>query len=265
MQSIFRIFQGTGNFTQKHFCHKFGLKYIILFLRVQIIRSPTITAMNWAFSIQQKLKAAALLGIVCAIVLLTNLMGRQHIDELGSSFSSVYKDRLVVEGYIYELSSHLYQKKLLLDNPGDLTASQLGLNFYTHNAAISRLLTDYEKTRLTKEESACLQSFKADVVALQELERNYLGVLKEQPEEKVTHAQIDKRFAIASENLEHLSHIQLSEGKLLNDHSQRIVYGSTLLTSFEMVVLIAIGVLLQALVMAGKPMVSRIKQQGHLN
>jgi hypothetical protein len=232
---------------------------------MKIIRSPTKTAMNWAFSIQQKLKAAALLGIVCILVLLTNLMGRQHIDELGSSFSSVYKDRLVVEGYIYELSGHLYQKKLLLDNHTGLSTSQLGLNFYSHNNAISALLTDYEKTRLTKEESVCLRNFKSDVAALQELEYKYLKVLQEQSAECITHAQIDERFAAASKNLEHLSHIQLSEGKLLNDHSQRIVYGSTLLTSFEMVVLIAIGVLLQALVMAGKPVVSRIKQQGNLN
>lgn len=224
-----------------------------------------ITVMNWAFSIQQKLKAAALLGLVCALVLLTNLMGRQHIDELGSSFTSVYKDRLVVEGYIYELSGHLYQKKLLLDNHKGFTAAQLGLNFYSHNTAISRLLADYEKTRLTKEETVCLRNFKTDVAALQELERNYLRVIDEQHAESVTHAQIDERFAAASENLEHLSRIQLSEGKLLNDQSQRIVYGSTLLTTFEMVVLIAIGVLLQALVMAGKPVVSGVKQQGHLN
>lgn len=67
--------------------------------------------MKWAYSIQQKLKAALLLAVVCAVVLITNLLGRYHMGELGDSFSSVIKDRLVVESYIYMISDHLHQKK----------------------------------------------------------------------------------------------------------------------------------------------------------
>ena len=57
--------------------------------------------MKWAYSIQQKFKAAALLAIVFVLVLISNLSGRYQMHKLSDSFSSVYEDRLVVESYIY--------------------------------------------------------------------------------------------------------------------------------------------------------------------
>ncbi|MBK8968902.1 MAG: MCP four helix bundle domain-containing protein [Saprospiraceae bacterium] len=221
--------------------------------------------MKWAFSIEQKFKAAALLAAVCVVILITNLLGRQHVDQLGSSFSSVYEDRLVVESYIYELSDHLYRKKLLLDNCAGQPAAQVGTRFGTHNAAIDRLLVDYAKTRLTEEESVCFRDFKANVVALQDLERQYLRAATDEPQLVTTRSQIDAQFATASANLHRLSLIQLKEGKLLNDQSQRIVAGSSLLTSFEMAVLIGIAIILQILVLASRPVISKVTQRSSLN
>lgn len=221
--------------------------------------------MKWAFSIQQKFKAAALLAIVCVTILITNLLGRQHIDKLGSSFSSVYEDRLVVESYIYKLSNHLYQKKLLLDNCAGQPDTQVSTHFGIHNTAISDLLVDYEKTRLTDEEEVCFRKFKANVAALQHLERQYFRNASGNPQRSDTRSQIEEQFATASSNLHQLSLIQLKEGKLLADQSQRIVAGSSLLTSFEMAVLIAIAIILQVLVLASKPVISRITQRSSLN
>ncbi|MCB0534487.1 MAG: MCP four helix bundle domain-containing protein [Lewinellaceae bacterium] len=221
--------------------------------------------MKWAFSIQQKFKAAALLAIVCVIILITNLLGRQHIDTLGSAFSSVYEDRLVVESYIYKLSNHLYQKKLMLDNCAGQSDAQRSTHFGTHDTAISDLLVDYEKTRLTEEEVVCFRDFKANVAALQNLEHQYFRNAADGPQRAETRSQIEAQFATASSNLHQLSLIQLKEGKQLTDQSQRIVAGSSLLTSFEMAVLIAIAIILQVLVLASKPVVSRITQRSSLN
>ena len=219
--------------------------------------------MKWAFSIEQKFKAAVLLAATCVVVLITNLLGRQHIDQLGDSFSSVYADRLVVESYIYELSDHLYRKKLLLDNCAGQSDSQISARVDAHNDAIGRLLANYEKTRLTEEESACFRDFKGNVLALRKLETQYLDA--DQVGRAETRSRIDARFAAAAARLHRLSQIQIQEGKSLNDQSQRIVQGSSLLTSFEMVVLIGIAIMLQMLVLAGRPVISRIQQQGGLN
>jgi hypothetical protein len=221
--------------------------------------------MKWAYSIQQKFKAAALLGLICAVIIVTNLLGRHNIDELGTSFSSVYEDRLLVESYIYELADHLYRKKLMLDNCAGLDAPNLRSEISNHNAAIATLLSDYEKTRLTEQESACFIDFKNNVAALQYLELQYLRNAGDDIQLAETRSRIDDRFALASKNLHQLSGIQISEGKLLNDQSKKIVAGSSLITNLEMVILICIAILLQVLVIASRPVIPRIRQEGSLN
>lgn len=206
-----------------------------------------------------------LLGVVCILVLITNFLGRQDMDHLGNSFSSVYKDRLMVEGYIYELSGHLYQKKILVDHYTEQSSAQVEASFHSHNDAINRLLSDYAQTQLTKEEAECFGQFSTEVATLQTLEQNYLQIPRGYPEQVAVYAEMNTRFAAASEQLQRLSKIQMTEGKMLSDQSKRIIDLSTLFRSVEMVALIGIAVLLQVLVLAGKPLISRIKQQGQWN
>lgn len=221
--------------------------------------------MKWAYSIQQKFKAAILLAIVCAIILITNLMGRHHMDKLSHSFSSVYEDRLVVESYIYMISEHLYQKKLAIDNCTELSELDFQRKIGSHNAAITRLLAFYEKTFLTEEEAICLQDFKANIAALQNLEYRHLQSSADEVQYATTRSLFNEQFVLASANLRQLSNIQIEEGKALNDQSQRIVHGSSLLTNFEMAILLCIAIILQIIVIASRPVVSRKWQQSNLN
>lgn len=221
--------------------------------------------MKWAYSIQQKFKAALLLAIVCAVILITNLLGRHHMDKLNNSFSSVYEDRLVAASYIYMISDHLYQKKLTLDHRSKLTNFDLRSKIDSHNDSISELLLFYEKTFLTEEEAACLKEFKTNVAALQSLEWQYFSPSVHEVPQTNTHNLFNEYFALAVTNLHQLSHIQIKEGKALKDQSQRIFYGSYLLTNFEMVILLCIAVILQIIVIASRPIVSRKWQQGNLN
>jgi len=221
--------------------------------------------MKWAYSIQQKFKAAALLALVCVIVLITNLLGSHHMDELSDSFSSVFKDRLVVESYIYQISDHLYQKKLILEQCSEPSSLDYHAKIGSHNKVISKLLFFYEKTLLTEEEAACLLDFKANVNALKDLELQYLQASSDEAQLAETRGMLNERFALASANLRRLSHIQIKEGKALNDQSQRIVQGSSIITRFEMVILICIAIILQIIVIASRPVISRTWQQGSLN
>ncbi|WP_020536789.1 MCP four helix bundle domain-containing protein [Lewinella cohaerens] len=221
--------------------------------------------MKWAYSIQQKIKAAVLLAIVCVIVLVTSLLGKWQMNKLSDSFSSVYKDRLVVESYIYLIADHLYQKKLTIDHCSGFVDADLRTEVGAHNTAISQLLLSYEETLLTEEEEACLQGFKANVAALEGLEVQYLQLSPEGPEYTAVLNLINEHFDLASANLRQLSLIQIKEGKMLNDQSQRIVKGSSIITSFEMVVLICIAIILQILVLASRPVISQKWQKGSLN
>jgi hypothetical protein len=221
--------------------------------------------MKWAYSIQQKIKAAALLAIICVIVLLTNFLGRQHMDKLSLSFSSVYEDRLVVESYIYKISEHLYQKKLILDHCAEPASPDFQSEIGSHNDAIKNLLLFYDKTLLTEEEAVCLEDFKENIAILRNLELQYMKLPIDDAPNSTTRALLDERFKLASANLHELSNIQLKEGKVLNDQSQRIVQGSSLITRFEMAILICIAIVLQVIVLASRPVISKTLQHNNLN
>ena len=220
--------------------------------------------MKWAFTIRQKSKAAIILGVVFLLILGKNWYDERKVAELGNSFSSVYEDRLVVEAYIYQLSDHIYQKKIMLDNCSNQeNMPHLQNKLDQHNTAISSLIQDYEKTKLTTIETDCFAAFKANVAAIELLENKYLSSAN-QPSQ-ITKSGLDKRYEIAVKNLHQLSGIQVAEGKLLNDQSKKIIAGSSLLTQFELAVLIGIGLIIQGLIFAAKSAVPKKSQAFSLN
>ncbi|KAA9346012.1 MCP four helix bundle domain-containing protein [Adhaeribacter soli] len=216
--------------------------------------------MKWAFTIRQKMKAAFMLGTVFLLVFAKNWLDERNVSELGSSFSSVYEDRLLAESYIYRLSDHLYQKKIMLDNCNSQeNIGNLQAKIGQHNAAINAIIRDYEKTKLTESESTYFSDFKKNVAAIEALEVSYLHAPGAGPSE--TKTRMDKRYEVATSNLHQLSGIQLAEGKLLNEKSKKIIAGSSILTQFELVVLIGIGLLIQALIFAARSAVPKKPQQ----
>ncbi len=62
--------------------------------------------MKWIYHIKQKMQVAFLLGIIIFVVFGNHVMESRNVTELSGSFSSVYEDRLLVESYIYNLTSH---------------------------------------------------------------------------------------------------------------------------------------------------------------
>lgn len=221
--------------------------------------------MKWAYSIQQKFKAALLLAVVCALVLITNLVNRYHIGELDNSFSSVIEDRLIVESYIYLISDHLYQKRLALERASEFINMDVQSEIIFHNDTIRELLSLYDETLLTEEEAIYLKDFKTNNATLQNLERQYLKPSADDTQQIKTRASLDKHFGLAAANLLQLSQIQIKEGRALHDESKSIVNGSSLLTSFEMVMLVCIAIILQVIVLASRPAISGTWQEGNLN
>ncbi len=220
--------------------------------------------MKWAFTIQQKSKAALILGLVFLLILAKNWYDERNVATLGQSFASVYEDRLVVESYIYQLSDHLYQKKSLLDNcTGQEHNPQLQVALNRHNSAINALLQDYEKTKLTASETACFLAFKQNVSAIERLENNFLAA--GDPSVRQAKTSLDKRYGFAVKNLHELSGIQVAEGKMLNDQSKKIIAGSSILTQFELAVLIGIGLVIQGLIFAARSAVPKKTQTFSLN
>lgn len=216
--------------------------------------------MRWAFGIRRKISAALLLATIFVLVFVKSLLDRQHVSDLGSSFSSVYEDRLMVESYIYRFSDHLFRKKIMIDSADSrATVENIRPLFRKRDSDIRAIIAAYEETKLTVEERRFFDAFKANVSGLMMLEEAFFAKMAADgaPADR---AAIDAEFNQASANLDQLSHIQLTEGKILNDQSKKIVAGSSLLTQFEMGILIAIGLLILVLVFESTSMFTRGNQ-----
>ena len=221
--------------------------------------------MKWAFGIRRKISAALLLAAIFVLLFVKNMVESNHVTQLGHSFSSVYEDRLMVESYIYKLSEHLFRKKIMVDTSASpMTAGIIKPLIEGHNRAIKMIIADYEKTKLTEAETKYFSLFKENVEKIELLEKSFLE--SAEPERMSSaKASIDEEFNNASGNLGRLSAIQVSEGKILNDHSKKIVAGSSLLTQFEMGILIAIGLMILVLVFESSAVFSKSAQKQSLN
>lgn len=223
--------------------------------------------MKWAFSIRRKISAALLLAAIFVLLFVKNMLDSKNVSQLGNSFSSVYEDRLLVESYIYKMSDHLFRKKIMIDTAeGTSAALQVQARIDVYNKNIREIIDAYDATKLTEAESVYFAEFKKNVSRLMELEDQYFKSIANDQLDPHFRQLITTQFNQASANLDLLSGIQISEGKMLNDHTQKIVAGSSLLTQFETGILIAIGLMVLALVFESSRVFNRTgTQQQSLN
>jgi hypothetical protein len=224
--------------------------------------------MKWTFSVGQKMKAAFVMTVAVVLIFAKSVADENNVSELGSSFTSVYTDRLLVESYIYKFSDHLYQKKILLDDcNAQGHAARFKDKIAAHNAAILEVISAYEKTKLTEAERVYFNDFKNRMQAIMKLEREYWNPAGQTDALawETRRSEIDSRVDLALNDLNQLSGIQISEGKSMHEHSQKIVAGSVMLTQFELVLLICLGLVILALLFATRPPVPRFPQQSSLN
>lgn len=222
--------------------------------------------MKWIYAVGQKSKAALILSLVFVFIIAKNWLDKKNVLELGSSFSSVYEDRLLAESYIYKISDHLYQKKIMLDNcTFPENNRQLQTRLHQYNASINQLILNYENTHLTPTELTFFKKLKHTIFKIRTLEANYFQAKKQGLQTDNIHLHMDQEYTRAAGNLHQLSGIQVAEGKLLNDKSKRIIAGSNLLTQFELALLIGIGIVIQVLIFATKSVLPRFPQNPGLN
>lgn len=224
--------------------------------------------MKWAYSLRNKSKIALCAAVILILIFAKNWIDKKNVNTLNSSFTSVFDDRLVVESYIFQLSDHLYQKKIIIgDSENAEQALAIQDEVSTHNSIIDQILLDYEKTKLTTAESMYFGNFKERLMRLRTMEEKYLSALTTQNSTPSTDiaAQMQKTFDTAMLDLNQLSKIQISEGRLLRDQSKQIAAGSTMLSQFELVVIVGIGILIQILIFASRSSLPRSPQRAGLN
>lgn len=194
----------------------------------------------WAFTIKNKLTAAALLFTVICLVMLTNLQEQRLVSRINKAVTSIYEDRVVVGNYILNLSNHIEDILALLNT--NLTASSLqSIEIQLNN--IDKINNLYDQTILTEIEKRNFNEFKTLC--------NQIKLYNSSHE-------IDKALLAArkADNiLEILSSIQVEEGKSKLDEILKMTNTSNLLSYIEIVILIIIAVLIQILVLSSKTLI----------
>lgn len=220
--------------------------------------------MKWAYNIRRKISAALLLAAIFILLFVKNLVDSNNVTQLGKSFSSVYEDRLVVESYIYRMSEHLFRKKFLLDTcSSTASAARIKPVVEDYQTRIAALIADYEETKLTDAETTYFEKLKENINKLETYEDAFF-VQGENNTDSVR-AMMNVQFNQAATNLDHLSAIQISEGRILKERSQEIVAGSSILTHLEIGILIAIGLMVLVLVFESTPRFFPRNQKQSLN
>jgi hypothetical protein len=233
--------------------------------------SPTTNKTNimirWTSIILQKTRAAALLGVVLLLVLCNNLYQSRQFEKLSRSFSSLYKDRLLAESYIYRISELLHSKTEIMDREQyeGYTAGDYSQVIVDSGPLISSLMELYRHTKFTAPESERFGKFQQTMERLRQQEIRYMSLIQQGKEASGLKASIQ---TLVNDNLRHLaalSEIQVKEGKTMAIESRSLLDFNDLSSQLEVIVLIIIAILIQILVFASRSARSLIQQHPSLN
>ncbi len=225
--------------------------------------------MDWVFSIRPKIKAAFLLALICVAVLLQIAWERYHMANINESFSSIYEDRLLPASYVFHLTDHLYRKRLILEKyfigVSSVQPAEDMRRLTAHNAAMEKLLCDFDATYLIEIEGKVLHDFKQKLQAYNTMEMHLLQNSAEGLLPDANEAAFLKLFAVTIDELTQLSQIQTDVGKKMKEDTQGLTASTSLLANMEAALVIVIGLVIQALVFASKTVAPKVPRRHELN
>lgn len=179
-------------------------------------------------SISQRIPIGLALIAAFALVLGSNRMDTRHYNEIHTRVNSLYQDRVVVQGYIHQLSNIFHEKELNIIRGKELT------NESSVNEEVNAILNDFSQTELTREEAKRLNE-------LEGLFEEYKTIEAGLTDGNNQAAAINTLHKIGAQ-LDNLVAIQLDEsGKqtILSNDSLRM---TNLLSKIEIAFLVVLGI-----------------------
>lgn len=220
--------------------------------------------MKWVYAIQQKMTAALVLGAVFLLLIFSNFMQNRDFQQLDRNFAAIYEDRLLAEGYLFRLSTRMHRENNLLKEavlPGKAPLATES-SITSLDEEIFSLLSDYEKTRLTKAEETLFLQLRQKMNDLQSGKQQFYASAGTGLHTGLAAAmQRDMQHALSI--LSDLSEIQIAEGKKLKENTNVVFLGNKASMQLETVVLILLGLLIQAIIFASKTVKMSKKTAGY--
>lgn len=188
-------------------------------------------------SVTQKIIWTLGLISVFLLILITGRSNIRNFEQIQASIEEIYKDRLVVKGLIFDLSSLVHRKEI-----ANLTDDK---NFYdleneTVNTEIENHVAAFRDTKLTPYEELTLNHFSKIIGKLKENEKKFAP----SSQNKLLKAQIKT----LKEDLITLANIQLLEGKKKLHSSDGAVESMNTFAIFENYILVIFGILMLVII-----------------
>lgn len=184
---------------------------------------------NQAFDFKPKVQAAFLLFLVLVVALANNLQERNFDRQINKAITTIYKDRLVVEGYIFQYAHHLRTIDALADT----------------RAEADRYMP------VIQDMTALHDLYRATVLTESEKEQHGLLVgLVDQISQSAPGADKEAMWLLtqqANHVLNNLSAIQLEEAGLQMDNVQRLYSASNINDWLEISMLVVLTLLILSL------------------
>ena len=188
---------------------------------------------------KRRLTAIVTISILLLLIYGKNLTERQAFKSISKTFTEVYNDRLVVEGYIFQISDRLFSIQKLIDHCNlDYDYSRVINEIQGHENGIMELIIDFENTNLTAEESSYLSDFKK-IIQNDLTIKSYDLLYSDSSGVNSNQVKLyDQKIALAKSDLDNLSKIQLDEGQKLISKAKVQINRSQIWAQFEVALLI---------------------------
>ena len=186
-------------------------------------------------------KIRGILGVllIFGLILGTNLIDQNNFEKIQDSIESIYEDRLVVKGLIYDLYKDIHEKEIAV-------ITQDSLYFKSEVVAVNKRIDDellaYDQTRLTHDESVELQKLKDNIEVLKSLENKLMNEGWQESEVVI------KQINLIDRNLDILADIQIEEGRREMGTGKQIVSAVNLFTHMEVIGLIILALIFQIMI-----------------
>lgn len=225
--------------------------------------------MRWSFIIQQKFKAALLLGSVMLMIILGTMILNHNIRGIDQSISSIYSDRLIPATTIIYLSENLYGKRLEIEKflffENTKTVDDVSKTLRNYEQSTDSLLTAFSKTVLTNEEVKSLLKLKNGYKASLDLQTEILAFHGDgnlTMARKLFEGEGLRIFQNNVLSLNNLAGIQSEVGEELMKESKRGMANMILISSLQIALIVVIGILILVLIKTSR-IINRPKVTAH--
>lgn len=191
-------------------------------------------------NILNKIKWVVGLSLVFILILSTNLIDKRNFKKIRTSITSIYEDRLLAKGIIYEFADMIHQKEkaVLLQDSMFFTKKNNLIN-----SNLKELLESFSETRLTPNEQTVFDKLSMDFNALLSAEKQLIKGGFDNSEtffEKVN--KVDERLIS-------LSKIQIKEGEKIFSKSEDTFDSIDLYTQVETYFLLFMAIMIQVVLL----------------